>query len=88
MPTDDVENEIDCDALDTVNDWSTLVAALYRVSPACEARIEHVPGKSMVTVVPFVPLVVQTVVVWLANETDKLAPLVVPLMVNGVRLYA
>jgi hypothetical protein len=40
----------------------------------------------MVTVVPFVPLVVQTVVVWLANETDRLAPLVVPLIVSGVRL--
>lgn len=83
-----MENEIDCDALDTVNDWSTLVAALYRVSPACDARIEHVPGKSMVTVVPFVPPVVQTVVVWLANETDRPAPLVVALMVSGVLLNA
>jgi hypothetical protein len=59
---------------------------LYLLSPACEARIEHVPGSSIVTVVPFVPPVVQTVVVWLAKETDRPDADVVPLTVNVVRL--
>jgi len=62
------------------------VAALYLPSPACEARIEHVPGSNIVTVAPFVPPVVHTVVVWLANETERPEADVVPLTVKVLRL--
>lgn len=62
------------------------MAALYLPSPACEARIEQVPGSSIVTVVPLVPLVVHTVVVWLANDTASPFAEVVPLTVKVERL--
>lgn len=59
---------------------------MYLPSPACEARIEQVPGNSIVTVVPLVPLVVHTVVVWLANDTDNPEAVVEPLTAKVERL--
>ena len=46
----------------------------------------QVPVETMVIVVPLVPLVVQTPVVWLVKETESPDADVVALVVNVVRL--
>lgn len=84
--TPDVVNEIVCDALETVKDLSTSRAARYRLSPTCDARMVHVPSPSIVTVVPLVPDVLHTPVVWLAKLTLSPEALVVPDTVKDVRL--
>ncbi len=48
--------------------------------------MEQVPGSNIVTVVPLVPLVVHTVVVWLANETANPEAEVEPLTEKVERL--
>ena len=48
--------------------------------------MEQVPGSNIVTVVPLVPLVVHTVVVWLANDTDNPEAVVEPLIGKVERL--
>ena len=57
------------EALAIVMSRSTLAAAKKLALPACEARTVHVPVVRNVSVAPFVPLVVHTVVVWEVNVT-------------------